>query len=133
MTIPDSVRSLVDQQAIVVLATAAADGTPNAAPIYWKFWYDDSTLLLLDNYMKTTKANICSTKRASVSAWDAASGVGYQVKGDADYLTEGVYMDAAVAHMSSKKPGGSPKGVVVLKVSKIFIQTPGDTAGDLLQ
>ncbi|MHB1461503.1 MAG: pyridoxamine 5'-phosphate oxidase family protein [Armatimonadota bacterium] len=133
MSVPETVRDLIDQQAIVALATAAADGTPNAAPIYWKFWYDDCTLLLLDNYMKTTKANVRTTKRASVSAWDAASGVGFQVKGDAEYLTEGIYMDAAVAHMKSKKPGASPKGVVVLKVSQIFIQTPGENAGELLQ
>ena len=61
MPVSDSVRNLVDQQPIVVLATVAPDGTPNVAPIFWRFWYDDGILLLLDNYMKTTKANIKAT------------------------------------------------------------------------
>ncbi|MGC8864054.1 MAG: pyridoxamine 5'-phosphate oxidase family protein [Armatimonadota bacterium] len=132
MSISENVRNLVDQQPIVALATAALDGTPNVAPIFWKLWYDDSTLLLLDNYMKTTKANIKATGKVSASAWNAESGEGYQLKGAAEYFSEGLHMDAAVAHMEKQKPGTRPKGVVVLRIAEVYVQTPGENAGEPL-
>lgn len=133
MSVSDSVRKFVDEQPIVALATAAADGMPNVAPIFWKFWYDDGTMLLLDNYMRNTKANIAATRKASVSAWNTESGEGYQLKGTAEYVSEGLYMDAAVAHMDAQKPGARPKGVVVIRVAQIYTQTPGEHAGELLK
>ena len=133
MSVSDNVRNLVDQQPIVALATAALDGTPNVAPIFWKLWYDDSTLLLLDNFMRTTKANIKAMGQASVSAWNAESGEGYQLKGKAEYLSEGPYMDASVAHIEKQKPGTRPKGVVVLRIDQVYTQSPGEHAGELMQ
>ncbi len=133
MSVPDNVRDFVDQQPIVALATSAPDGTPNAAPMFWKLWYDSGTLLILDNYMNTTKANVTATKTASVSAWNAESGEGYQLKGPAEYVTEGRHMDAAVAHMAEQKPGSRPKGTVVISVSRVYVQTPGDHAGECLE
>ena len=127
-----AIRDFVDQQAIVALATAAADGTPNVAPMFWKVWYDETTLLVLDNYMRATKANVLATGRASVSAWDAASGLAYQLKGTVDYVTDGPYYAAAAAHMAAKKPGQQPKGVVVLDVTDVFTQQPGAEAGSRL-
>lgn len=133
MSVSENVRNLVDQQPIVALATAAPDGTPNAAPIFWKLWYDDSTLLLLDNYMNATKANIKATGKASVSVWNAESGEGYQLKGAAEYFSEGLHMDVAAAHMDKQKPGARPKGVVILRVAQVYVQTPGEQAGEPLE
>lgn len=133
MSVSDSVRKLVDQQPIVALATVASDGTPNVAPMFWKLWYNDDTLLILDNYMKTTKANVKATRMASLSVWNAESGEGYQLKGTAEYFSEGLHMDAAVAHMTTQKPGARPKGVVVMRIDRIFVQTPGENAGEPLQ
>lgn len=82
---------------------------PNVAPIFWKFWYDDGTLLLLDNYMKTTKANIQAAGTASVSVWNAASGEAYQLKGTAEYLTQGLHMNAAVTHMEKSNQENGQK------------------------
>ncbi len=132
MSLPESVKNLVEQQPIVALATSASDGTPNVAPIFWKLWYDENTLLLLDNYMKATKANIKASGTVSVSAWNAESGEGYQLKGTAEYFSEGLHMDAAAAHMEKQKPGTRPRGVVVLRVDKVYIQTPGEHAGEPL-
>jgi len=123
----------VDQQPIVALATVAPDGTPNVAPMFWKLWYDDDTLLLLDNYMRATKANVKATGKASVSVWNSDSGEAYQLKGTAEYFTEGVCMDAAAAYMDRQKPGASPKGVVVIRIGQVYVQTPGEHAGEPLE
>jgi len=131
-TVVPVIREFVDQQAIVALATAAADGTPNVAPMFWKVWHDEATLLVLDNFMHATKANVLATGRASVSAWDAASGTAYQIKGTAEYVTDGPYYTAGAAQMAAKKPGQQPKGVVVLHVTAVYTQQPGEQAGCLL-
>ncbi len=127
--IAPSIRDFVDQQAIVVLATTAADGTPNVAPMFWKVWHDATTLLVLDNFMRATKANILATGTASMAAWDAASGVAYQLKGPAEYVTDGPYYAVGAAYMDAKKPGKQPKGVVVLHVTAVYTQHPGEHAG----
>lgn len=132
MKTPENVRTFVDKQSIVALATASADGVPNTAPIHWKLWFDASTLLLLDNYMNNTTSNIKSTGKASVSAWNAESGEAYQVKGSAEYVTDGPFMQAAVEHMQKTKPGKSPRGTVVIRIEDVFIQTPGEQAGNRL-
>lgn len=131
-TVAPMIREFIDQQAIVALATAHSDGTPNVAPMYWKTWFDEATLLVLDNFMHTTKANIVATSTASVAAWDAASGTAYQIKGTAEYVTDGPYYAAGAAQMAAKKPGQRPKGVVVLHVTAVYTQQPGEQAGCLL-
>jgi|GEM_PF-196487 len=131
-SVAPAIRDFIDQQTIVALATAGADGAPNVAPMFWKVWYDEATLLVLDNFMRTTKANVLATGKASVSAWDAAADFAYQLKGTADYVTDGPYYAAAAAHMAAKKPGQQLKGVVVLDVTDVFTQQPGATAGSRL-
>lgn len=133
MSVSESIRSFVDKQSIISLATVSSDGKPNAAPMFWKLWYDDNTLMVFDNFMRTTKENIVSTKLTSVSVWNAESGEAYKLKGKAEYFTEGIYMNTAIAHMESSKPGSRPKGVVVIHVSEVYSQTPGDHAGELLK
>jgi predicted pyridoxine 5'-phosphate oxidase superfamily flavin-nucleotide-binding protein len=130
--IAPQVREFVDRQPILALATSAPDGTPNVAPMFWKVWFDTDTLLILDNYMRTSSANILATGTASVAAWDSASGMAYQLKGTAHYVTEGPYYQAGAAQMAAKKPGEHPKGVVVLHVRAAYIQQPGPLAGRLV-
>lgn len=128
-TVAPIIREFVDQHAIVALATAHIDGTPNVAPMFWKVWFDEATLLVLDNFMRTTKANILATGMASVAAWDTASGTAYQIKGTAEYVTDGPYYTAGASHMAERKPGQQPKGVVVLHVTSVYTQQPGAHAG----
>jgi predicted pyridoxine 5'-phosphate oxidase superfamily flavin-nucleotide-binding protein len=129
----DSVRKLFIDQPIVALATTSADGTPNVAPMFWKLWHDDSTLLVLDNYMNQTKANIQATSKACVSAWNAETGDAYKIKGRAQYVTDGIYMERGSEFMASQRPGEQPQGTIVIYVEEIYSQKPGTDAGTLLE
>ena len=128
-TVAPTIREFVDQQAIIALATTAHDLMPNVAPMFWKVWYDETTLLVLDNFMHNTKANVVATGTASVAAWNAGTGMAYQLKGTAEYVNEGPYFEAGASHMAAQKPGQQPKGVVVLHVTSVFTQKPGEQAG----
>jgi len=131
--VQDSVRKLFTDQPLVALATTSADGTPNVAPMFWKLWHDDSTLLVLDNFMNETKANIQATSKACLSAWNAEPGEAYKIKGSAEYLTDGIYMVKGSEFMASQRPGEQPRGVIVIHVKEVYNQKPGEGAGNLIE
>lgn len=131
--VSQEVRDFVEQQSIVALGTVSEDGVPNVAPMYWKLWYDDSVILILDNFMRNTKANVLATGKASVAAWNSEAGRAYQLKGTAEYVTEGAYMDAGSRHMESQKPGQRPKGVVAIRITDVYNQQPGEGAGSRVE
>ena len=126
---PYKVKKLFNKQSIVAFATADRKGTPNVVPIYWKTAYNDETILLLDNFMKKTKKNIQENKKVCVSFWSLDTGEAYKIKGTATYYSKGVIYEKGKEFMQSKRPGQVPKGVVEIKVEKIYIIKSGPDAG----
>lgn len=101
---------------------------PNAVPIHYTKVLNDSQLMLVDNFMKKTTANIKSNPQVTVSVWNSTSG--YQLKGDAKIETEGVNFDTAVEMVKGKM---NPKGAVIVDIDSIYLTTPGPTAGDKVE
>lgn len=131
--VSEEIREFVSSRPIVVLASVSKAGVPNVAPMGWKVWHDERTLLILDNYMNSTRSNIRETGKASVSVWNPDTGEAYQLKGSAEYAESGKYMTAGAEHMSAQKPGARPKGVVALHVEEVYDQKPGEHAGRMIQ
>ncbi|MDD3363879.1 MAG: pyridoxamine 5'-phosphate oxidase family protein [Syntrophomonas sp.] len=113
---------------IWVLGTVDANGIPNAVPIHYAKVLNDSQLMLVDNFMKKTTANIKSNPQVTVSVWNSTSG--YQFKGVAKIETAGVNYDSAVEMVKGKM---TPKGAVIVEVDSIYLTTPGPTAGDKVE
>lgn len=109
-----------------VLATADAEGMPNAVPIHFKKILPDNQLLLVDNFMQKTKDNILSNPQVSISVWKDSTG--YQFKGFARIETSGEYFETAVKMVEGKMPT-PPKGAVVVNLTSIYYTTPGPKAG----
>jgi len=120
----DEMKKLLEETNIWVLATAAADGTPNAVPIYYTSVLDDASLMLVDNFMKKTLANIQENPQVSVSVWNGKTG--YQFKGTARIETAGAHVDAGKAMVKNREP----KGVVVVDITSIYTTTSGPEAGN---
>ena len=76
--------------------------------------------------METTVKNIQTNGKAAVSACDPATSEGYQVKGSAEYLTEGPIVDM-VKKVAAEKFNGAlaAKGAVVITPEKVIVTTPG--------
>lgn len=71
------------------LATCA-DGEPNVVPVAFKDVTDDGKLIVGDVFLETTLKNIKNNGgRIAISAYDEQSLEGYQIKGVAEYVTEG--------------------------------------------
>ena len=69
---------------------ACADGEPNVVPVAFKDVTADGKLLVGDVFLETTMKNIRSNDgKIAISVYDAQSLKGYQIKGKAEYVTEG--------------------------------------------
>ena len=75
------------------LATCA-NGEPNVVPVAFKDITDDGKLVVGNVFLETTINNIkANNGRIAVSVYDAQNLEGYQIKGTAEYVTEGTIVE----------------------------------------
>jgi len=113
------------------IATCTKDGIPNVVPIHFVKILSDDELMLADCFMKKTFENIQQNPAIAISAWDfeVKPRLGFQFKGTAGIETSGKNYDAAVAMVQAEKPELTPKSAVVVKITDIFVTSPGPNAG----
>ena len=117
-----------------ILATATADGTPNAVPVGAKKIIDDETILISDQFFGKTLANIKTNPKIAITYWEGHEG--YQLKGTVTIETSGPrYEETAkwIEELGAK--AGFPlksKGAVILKIDEIYGVAPGPGAGKKL-
>ncbi len=103
------------------LATCA-DGEPNVVPVAFKDVTADGKLVVGDVFLDTTLRNLnVNNGKIAISAYDANSLEGYQVKGTAAYVTEGEVVDTFKAMVKKMFHGvATAKGALVLFFSLIL-------------
>lgn len=108
------------------LATCA-DGESNVVPVAFKDVADDGKLIVGDVFLETTLNNIKNNGgRIAISAYDAQSLEGYQIKGAAEYVTEGAVVETLKAMVEKMFNGAATaKGALMITVEKIIVTTPG--------
>ena len=108
------------------LATCA-DNEPNVVPVAFKDVTEDGKLVVGDVFLETTLNNLkANGGRIAVSVYDAKSLEGYQIKGVADYVTEGEVVDAFKAVVEKMFNGAATaKGALIITPEKVIVTTPG--------
>ena len=108
------------------LATCA-DGEPNVVPVAFKDVTEDGKLIVGDVFLETTLNNLkANVGKIAISAYDAQSLEGYQIKGTAKYLTEGAVVDTFKAMVEKMFNGAATaKGALVITPVKVIVTTPG--------
>ena len=108
------------------LATCA-DGEPNVVPVAFKDVTEDGKLIVGDVFLETTLNNLkANGGKIAISAYDAQSLDGYQIKGTAKYLTEGAVVDTFKAMVEKMFNGAATaKGALVITPVKVIVTTPG--------
>ena len=108
------------------LATCA-NGEPNVVPVAFKDVTDDGKLLVGDVFLETTLNNIqANDGKIAISVYDAKNLEGYQVKGTAEYLTEGAVVDTFKALVEKMFNGvATAKGALIITPEKVIVTTPG--------
>lgn len=108
------------------LATCA-NGEPNVVPVAFKDVTDDGKLLVGDVFLETTLNNIkANGGKIAISVYDAQSLEGYQIKGTAEYVTEGTVVDTFKSMVEKMFNGAATaKGALIITPDKVIVTTPG--------
>lgn len=104
-----------------------ADNEPNVVTVAFKDVADDGKLLIGDVFLDTTLRNIkANGGRIAVTAFNAQTLEGYQIKGTAEYLTSGDIVDVFKKAVETMFSGtATAKGALVITPEKIIVTTPG--------
>ena len=121
----ESVKKLL-KESMWDLATCA-DGEPNVVPVAFKDVTPDGKLVVGDVFLDTTLKNLTANSgKIAISVYDAKSLEGYQIKGVAEYVTEGETVKAFKAMVEQMFNGGATaKGALIITPEKVIVTTPG--------
>ena len=124
-------KDVMEKSRGYAVATCDKDGVPNVVPIHFLKILSDDEIMLADIFMKKTFANIQQKPVMAVSAWDwdAKPRKGFQFKGTPRIETSGKIYDMADEMVKAEKPDLTAKSAVVLKITDIFVTSPGPNAG----
>jgi len=126
---PEKVIENIKAMKTVVFATVSENGLPNAVPVASIMIRDPSTILIGDNFFKKTADNLKKAdSNVAICSWVGREG--YQIKGVANYKTEGAdyeSMKKMIKNISEKLPA---KGCAVMKVTEVYDVAPGPNAGN---
>lgn len=127
----ERVQELFMKVPAAVLSTATPDGTPNAVPVGAKKVIDAETVLISDQFLNKTLANMKSNPKVAVTFWEGHEG--YQLKGSVTIETSGARFEETAAWIEDLgNKAGFPlksKGAVILKIEEIYAVAPGPGAG----
>lgn len=128
---PKDCMGMINNVYAAAVATCDENGVPNVVCCSMKQAWDDETVMISDQYMNKTLANVRANQRMAVTVWYETHG--YQVKGTVTYEDEGerYEMIAAQVHqiLSSMGYDYYSKGVCWLHVDEVYSITPGPDAG----
>ena len=108
------------------LATCG-NGEPNVVPVAFKDVTEDGKLIVGDVFLETTLKNIKTNRgKIAISVYDAKSLEGYQIKGTAEYVSEGTIVDTFKSMVEKMFNGAvTAKGALIITPSKVIVTTPG--------
>ena len=123
MVLNENVKKLLKEQ-MWYLATYSDE--PNAVPVAFKDITSDGKLVVGDVFMDTTLKNVKLNGKIAVSASNAETMEGYQIKGTAEYVIEGEVVDTFKKVVSDMFKGAlTAKGALIITPEKVIVTTPG--------
>lgn len=130
---PQACQDMINNAYAAAFSTCAG-GVPNVVPVSMKQVIDDETVMVSDQYMGKSLANLRQNPHVALSVWDDEGG--FQVKGSATYESEGPRYEAVAAQvkeiLSSMGYDFTSKGVCYIHVEEVYSVTPGEYAGERL-
>lgn len=124
---------MMNEQVIALLKSGiwdlatCADGEPNVVPVAFKDVTEDGKLVVGDVFLETTLRNIkANGGKIAISVYDGQSLEGYQIKGVAEYVTEGPVVDTFKNMVEAMFNGvATAKGALIISTEQVIVTTPG--------
>ena len=130
----ERMQKLFAQVPTVVISTSTVDGTPNSVPVGSKKIIDNETILISNQFLNKTLANMKVNPKVAVTFWEGFEG--YQLKGTVSIETSGQrYEETArwIEDLGNKV--GFPlksQSAIILRIEEIYGVSPGPGAGKQL-
>jgi uncharacterized protein len=118
--LPEEVINHINAQKTVVFATVSEAGVPNAVPNQFIIIKDPQTILIGDNHWQKTADNLKKpNSNVALTSWEGL--VGYQVKGVANYVTEGPDYEMMKQKIKDRlHERGIAKGCAIMTVTEVY-------------
>ncbi len=129
LVITEEMKNVLSKMHPPVVATADRSGKPNVVPIGFTRVISDDEILLMDNYMNKTRANIDANPQVAISAWSLDDRIGYQFKGKARIITSGPVFDEGAEWVHTHRPQATPRAAIIVKIEEIYLIGSDDKAG----
>lgn len=125
MMLNESVVSLL-KRGMWDLATCANE-EPNVVPVAFKDVTPEGKLVVGDVFLETTLKNLAANNgKIAISVYDAQALEGYQIKGTAQYVTEGEVVATFKKAVETMFHGAATaKGALIITPEKVIVTTPG--------
>ena len=130
MKLPERVKDIFDNEQVHQLATSARNGIPNVCNAGAKYLLDDETVIIVDNYMGKTLANILENPAVAILIRRGKES--YQIKGRCSYLESGPVYEAARKWMKSRGEKYPAKGALRITIEEVYDSCGGPGAGKRL-
>ncbi|MBN1536453.1 MAG: pyridoxamine 5'-phosphate oxidase family protein [Anaerolineales bacterium] len=126
--ITGEMKEVASKTQLFAIGTSSKAGEPNVVPVTFAKLLADDHIMLVDNFMAKTEANIKENPRVAVSCWffnpETKSHQGYQFKGNATFEYSGKLFDEGYQWVKSTMPPINPKAVVIVKVTEAYDLVP---------
>jgi hypothetical protein len=117
-SIPAEVRdAFAEREPLCVFSTVDMAGAPNAVYILWARILDAEQVLVVNNRMQKTLANIEAGSAGALVFLTGDKKTSYQIKGSLAYYTAGPVYEDMKAWLDPSYPG---LGAVVLTVTEVY-------------
>lgn len=127
---PQECQEMINSAYAAAFSTCS-DGIPNVVPVSMKQTIDSETVMVSDQYMNKTLANLKENPHAALTVWNDEGG--FQIKGSVAYENEGPRFEQVAAQvkeiLTSMGYDFESKGVCYIHVEEVFSVTPGKNAG----
>ena len=115
--INQKIKDLLEKK-VVAFSTVGSDFGPNVIAVSFPKVVDRNKILITDNLMNKTRENILKNKKVSIAVWNEDPEIGYQLKGEAEYITDGDWKNL-VDNMDNNKDFVH-KAAIVITVYEIW-------------
>jgi predicted pyridoxine 5'-phosphate oxidase superfamily flavin-nucleotide-binding protein len=123
--IPEEALTLILRNGNVVLVGSVdSNGVPNIAPRFVLAVVEDEKLLFADAFKNKTFDNIKAWRKVCVSIMDKETMGGFQLKGDAEEVTDDELVAQANAKLSEHGIAAKPQRAWTLFVNQVFSLKP---------
>jgi uncharacterized protein len=120
----DAVTLILKNGNVVLVGSVDARGIPNISPRFVLAVIDDERLLFADAFKNKTFDNIKAWKKVTVSVMDKETMGGFQLKGDAEEVTDEELVAQASAKLREYGIAPRPEKAWTLSVNEVYSLKP---------